>query len=257
MAQVNAWQETGRKISSRDMIFGFEALLIAGAWTFYVWDASILLFVDELVLELSGRKCHVRSGAVMLVGGKRPFIPNPLTPYHPQLLATADDLLGAGTGIKSDDLAHYLDALKPFQMLSIALLLMFVIALPVVLYWFGTGTELLYWLAMVYLLVGCIAYHTWRRRLVLGLSKRASVLLAFECLACTPFAINIVRKLTLRHGVAGLHRLKAICGQNEFRALKTAIERHINRTLSQYDVTDAAALKLSEYRQKLVAGSDP
>lgn len=236
------------------MTFEFETLLVAGAWAFYLYDASILLFVDELMLEMSGRRCHVRSGATSLFAGKRPFIPNPLTPHRPLMRASIEDLLGLGNTRKADDMAHYMNALVPFKVLSLILLLLFGMALPLVLYWFGTGAELLCWLALVYLFVGCIVYHAYRRRLVLGLSPRALAMLAFECSACAPFAINVVRKLTLRRDVTGLGRFRAICGEDEFRSLQGAVGAHINRTLSQFDLGDAEALKLSEYQQKLAAG---
>lgn len=239
------------------MILEFEILLVAGAWAFYIYDSSMLLFVDELVLEVAGRRVRVRSGLETLVAGRRPCIPNPLTPHRPLIRVTVGDLSGAEKTRPAADLTHYLNALAPFRVLSLIMLLMFGAALPLVLYRFGSGTPLLCWLVMIYLLVGYAVYLAWRRRLVLGLSPRALGLLAFELFACPPFAVNIVRKLALRHPVSGPLQLKMFCGGKEFRLLRASISRHINRTLGQFDLGEAEAFKLTEYHHKFAEGCDP
>jgi hypothetical protein len=232
------------------VIFEFEILLVAGALAFYAYDAATLLFADEIMLEKAGRRWREHGGSAMLLGGKRPFVPSLLAPYRPLLRVSVQALLGeerAGRG----DLQHFLNALLPFKVLSMCLLVLFVPLLPLVLYGFGTGVELLCWFAAVYLCVAGIAYPAFRRRRVLELSLRECALLAFECACCAPFAINIVRKLTLRIATSTLRSSASILDSESRAALLVAARERVDDMLVGREPGTPQASALLEWRGRL------
>lgn len=234
------------------MIFPFEFLLVLGALAFYLQDSCALLYADELMLERVGGGWRVHSGAAMLVAGRRPFVPNPLAPHRPLMRVSLQQLLGDAPAERSH-LAHYLNALAPFKAASIALLLLFVPALPLVLYFFGTGVELLCWLGAVYLAVARIAATLFQRRRVLQLSRRDCAGLAFECACCPPLAINIVRKLTQRAEAMPLAGYPAILNARSHPSLLTAAGERIEEMLRSRESESPQAQALLQYREKLLA----
>lgn len=236
------------------MIFEFELLLVIGALAFYLQDSCALLFADEFMLERVGRCWRAQSGSSALISGKRPFMPNPLAPYRPLLRVSLDDLLGHAPPARRN-LGHFLGALVPFKVLATFLLILFFPGLPLVLYQFGTGVELLYWFAVVYLAIACIAVFAFRRRRVLELSPRDCAVLAFECFCCAPFAINIVRKLTVRSEAVTLDRCRSIFDAQSQRSLLVTVGGLIDEMQSAWDVGSPQADTLVRYRESLAMGS--
>ena len=235
------------------MIFQFEILLVLGALAFYLQDSCALLYADELMLERVGGGWRVHSGAATLVAGRRPFVPNPLTPHRPLMRVSLPQLLGDGAAQRSH-LAHYLNALAPFKAASIALLLLFAAALPLVLYFFGTGVELLCWLVLVYLVVARIVATLFQRRRVLQLSVRDCAGLAFECACCPPLAINIVRKLTLRAEAMPLAGYPAMLHPRSLPSLLNAAGERIEDMLRRWESETPQAQTLLQYRERLLTG---
>lgn len=235
------------------MIFQFEILLVLGALAFYLQDSCVLLYADELMLERIGGGWRVHSGATGLIAARRPFMPNPLAPHRPLMRASLKQLLGGGPPGRNH-LAHHLNALAPFRVASIVLLLSFFPVLPLVLYFFGTGAELLGWLVAVYLVVARIVAGLFQRRSVLQLSKRDCAGLAFECACCPPLAINIVRKLTLRAEPMPLAGYEASSTPCSRPALLSAAGERIEEMLHRWEAESPQAQELLKYREKLLAG---
>lgn len=233
------------------MIPDFEILLVLGGLAFYVFDSATLLHADELLLEKAGRRLFVRKGFGMIVNGKRPFIPNPATPHRPLMLVSVGSFLEDQQ--PRNHLQHFLDALLPFKTLSVFLLLLFFPVLPILLYFYGNGFELLIWLGLVYSCVAAVIYHLIRRRRVLELSPRAIAAIGFECLACAPFAINIVRKLTLRKNTTPLNKNRLEATSGDFQALLIEACRSIDEMLMEYDPDslEPRAVKLNEQKVEL------
>lgn len=186
------------------MILSFEVLLVLGTIGLYLFDSAMLLYTNELVFaETNGRWIFACPGSHWQLLGKNPYLPNPLTP---------DDLLFRVYWSASepsehresqDVLQHFIRALTPLRYMVSVLLMLLLIGLPLVLFRFGTGLELLILLGAIYLIITVILVQTYRRREVLGLSGKAFAGLAFDSLACAPFALNIVRKITLQHSLVG------------------------------------------------------
>ena len=230
------------------MVYPTEAWLVAGAFAFYLFDAWMLLFVGDLVLEQAAGGWRAHPGAAMLVGGRRPFLPSPFAPQRPLLLVS---LAGGGAAAgPRHDLRHFVHALAPFQACAAALLGLFVL-LPAVLYYRGVGPLLLGWLACVYALAGAIAWQLFRRRRVLELTSRQAAALAFECVACAPLAINIVRKLGLRRGALDLAQAEALVGPAAAAAFRRQVGVRLDAVLDTLDPDAPAAAALVDVRRQL------
>ena len=234
------------------MIFEFEILLVVGALAFYACDAGALLFADEIMLEKAGHRWRAHGGSAMLLAGKRPFVPNLFLPYRP-LLRVSLQALVVEERAGRNNLQHFLNALMPFRVLSMCLLVLFCPLLPLVLYRFGTGGQLLGWFAAVYLCVAGIAYHAFRRRRVLELSVREAAVLAFECACCAPFAINIVRKLTLRIPAVTLRSSASMLDAESRNALLVAARARVDDMLVGREPGTPQADALLEWRGRLAS----
>lgn len=186
-----------------------EFWLPVGAVAFYLYDAAHLLWQNELVYERAGARWRVEGGSSLRLGARRLFMPNPLLPQRPLFLVcwngrqpgdTGDAGDASGAGARSAAPDAFIAALQPIGLVNI-LQLVLLCLLPAALWSLGTGIAALAVFALFYLAT-CIALAiAWRRRGALALSTRAFWSLCFDALACAPFAINLTRRISLRHGL--------------------------------------------------------
>lgn len=187
------------------MTLSFEIMLVLGVVGFYLFDSAMLLYVNELVFaEKNGKWVFglPESGWKML--GKSLYFPNPLTPDNP--LFRTCWVAASATNERQEDieaLQQFLNTLNPLRYMIFGLFVLLLIGLPIVLLGFGTGLALLLLLGVVYLTITVMLAQIYRQREELGLSWKAFSKLAFDSLACAPFALNLVRKITLRRSLVG------------------------------------------------------
>ena len=237
------------------MTLGFDTLLVLGALAFYLQDSCQLLYADELVLEQVHDGWRAHGGASALVAGRRPYLPNPLAPHRALVRSDLGGLLD-GDPAPAYDVGTFLRALAPFRWLALVLLALFVAALPLVLRFLGPGAALLAWMSIVYAVIACIACLLWRRRRALGLSTRACTAIAFECAVCPPFAINIVRKLSLRAAVAPLADYPGMSAPRSRRSLHRVANDRIDQLLAWHEPDDPRARRLLLQRDALRGPDD-
>jgi hypothetical protein len=142
----------------------------------------------------------VDGGTAMRLSGRRVFLPNPLLPQRPQFLVrwSIDDTRSETT----DSLAPLRKALLPLGVIN-QLQLLLLLALAPVAWTLGTGIVLLAIFFLFYVLTLTALVLAWRQRIVCRIQGRTFWLLALDALACAPFAVNLTRKITMRHGIAG------------------------------------------------------
>ena len=175
-----------------------EWLLVAGIAAFYLQDAVVLLHYDEFVVGGTGRRWRESAGA-MEWSGRYLWLPSPLAPHAAWFRgAWPAHQVTAAPG--QADLDGYLAALAPFRAGTSCLAAVLLAGVPLLVWLYPHPLALLGALGVVYGIVCMLVLLLWRRRAVLGVPSRAAGWLAVECLACPPHAINLVRKLTLRHG---------------------------------------------------------
>ncbi len=179
-----------------------EFWLPIGAIAFYAYDAALLLWQNELVYLRAGRHWRVTGGTELRLASRRLFLPNLLLPHRPQFLVcwhSTGAHAGQDNGGTPDALFRALRPIGVLNTLQAGLLA----ALPAALWSVGAGTAALVVFALFYLLTVAALCLMFLRRARLALATRACWSLAFDALACAPFAINLTRKIAMRHGLAG------------------------------------------------------
>ncbi len=176
-------------------------LVLAGL---YLYDSLLLLETHQAVIVRRWRSWGVGFGAQRWrLAGKEPYLPNPLTPWRrlyvlqwdmdvPQRTAGAPPLAGDTLPVH-----HALDRLTlPILAIAVALFMLLplgffshagLLALGAAVVTFYAGTLLALW-----------RVHRMRATGELRMGSRSFGALAFQSLVCPPFALNLVRKLSMQ-----------------------------------------------------------
>ena len=177
----------------------FEVLLVLGVFGFYFYDSFMLLNINELILTRSVKSWSYKFpilGFQLLK--KFPFLPNLLTPnvaLFQVLWPTNDD------NLDSKALDVFIKSLIPIQMTVIILLLLILIYLPIVAFIYGSGVELLILFSTIYIVIASILIYIFTQKNNLHLTNIKFISIAFESIICPPFALNMVRKISLNYSI--------------------------------------------------------
>ena len=177
-----------------------ELWLPIGAAAFYLYDSCCLLWHNELMFTRARARWLVHGGSELRLSGRRLYLPNPLLPLRPQFQVQWS--LADTRAEPAESCAPLLQALVPIGVIN-QLQLLLLLALPAISWTLGASIVLLALFALFYLLTLAALVLVWRRRSACGIQTRAFWLLALDVLACAPFAVNMVRKISMRHGIAG------------------------------------------------------
>jgi len=231
------------------MMPSVQVLLPAGALALYLFDSATLLYGNEVVATRSRKGWRVTGGWDFLVLGRRPCLPNPFAP-HRLAIRQRWTVADPETDGEVVDTFPALDrVLRPIKAVVLALLALLIGVLPVVSVLYGAGAVLLAVFASAYVLViaGLVLIH--RRREVLALSGQQFRSLAVDALACPPFAVNLVRKVsagwTLPGGLVGYGR--AHFGPVARQQTVAIVEQRIAERLSYEDDGTGKHAELSEF----------
>lgn len=177
-----------------------EFWLPIGAIAFYLYDSAQLLWHNELVYLHGAGRWRAAGPSTISLWGRRLYLPNPLLPQRPGFKVhwSLNDTRPAAAPVPGE----FLRALRPVGFICL-LLCGLLLLLPVVSWTLGTGLTMLLLFAGYYLLVLCALAWVLARRAALRLSGTACAGLAFDALACAPFAVNLVRRIALRRGLDG------------------------------------------------------
>jgi hypothetical protein len=184
-------------------------LLLAGVVALYLYDSAVLLYHNEIVLLSRRNGCRVSGGSTFELRGRHVFLPNPLCPHRPLFRLNwpeYGEFDGNTQSVQSRRVIVALSVIVPWMLL---LLVLFAISLPYALFVMQTAQALLVWIAAVYAVIILILLHVYRHRKALNLSGRAVAAIALDALLCAPFALNIVRKISLRQRFDGDLRVVA------------------------------------------------
>ena len=231
-----------------------ELLLPAGAIAFYLYDSLLWLFGDELVLIRGVRGWRSAAGSDWLLLRRHLYLPNP---FAPQLLlwraCWSPDARG-GTATDFAQLAALQFALRPLRALVLIELLLIVIALPVGVLADVTPLALLVLLGAIYLVAGAAVAWIWWRRAALGLSARVCRSLSLDALACPPFAINLVRKISLLGAVRGelLTQARVVFEPAAFERLRVTLLRRVGEQIAVAVDGSTAHTELLNYQHELL-----
>ena len=173
-----------------------QALIGPAVLALYLKDCFLLLGHDEAVL-VRGWRGRWRAGFGLRdwqLRRREPYLCHPFKPWEPVLRLRWDAVAGPGATTSVRAAAPGGPVLGPW--VSLAWLLLFV-GLPLAFYGHLGLPVVLTVLAGLYATVAIALVLVWRGRVALGLSGSEFGVLAFEVLACAPYAANLVRRLSL------------------------------------------------------------
>jgi hypothetical protein len=232
----------------------FELLLPVGAIGLYLFDSTLLLYSNELLLLRRTRGWSFAMSSPLMLGGRRLCLLNPFTPGVPTFRVRWSEADTRQEREPREELESFCAALRPVQYLVVVLWVLLLV-LPVELILLGTGTELLALMVAFYVVILAALGYIGVRRRALCVSGRSFLALSFDALACAPFAVNLVRKLALRRSLAGnpidfAHRS---FDPGSFAALIGAVCGRVSEEQQrEYGQTPRWA-ELEAYRKKLTA----
>ncbi|WEN15061.1 hypothetical protein PY254_17820 [Rhodanobacter sp. AS-Z3] len=221
-------------------------LLMVAIACLYLYDSALLLFHNELVLEARASGYVVSGGSAIELGGRHVFLPNPCCPHR--ALARLSWPHGGSAEWRPERWRRARLAVSVIAPWTWWLLGLFFVALPLALC-FAADIVLLGWLLLTYLSIIAMLAQVWRYRQALGLTPRAVGALAADALLCAPFALNIVRKISLRQAAAApLHAFAAsMLSSAERVALAGLLRERIHISLDHLEPASESSATLLAY----------
>jgi hypothetical protein len=214
----------------------YEAEMLGLAVLFYLYDSSLLLFSDEALLtcDKAQRWSAITARPGFLIAGRTLCVLNPFTPHRPAFRLHWD-FHQLDSEIQDTAWSARAQELRRLAPTALGAWLALFVLLPL-----GLFTPLGAYVVIpaVGLLYGATLFGLFRLRrqgTLLALSGRRFMGFAFECLACPPFAVNMMRRIALASRIAEPLPLAAVRlldagGWNDLRTqclarLDDAIER--------------------------------
>ncbi|HEU0188091.1 MAG TPA: hypothetical protein VFR06_09390 [Gallionellaceae bacterium] len=236
------------------MSFSYEFLLVLGVAGFYLYDSAMLLCFNELVLvESRGKWSFACPDSRWKIRRKHPYLPNPLAP-HRHLFRQAWSVEQPRPAPGTDrSVSQFVSALRPFGIWAGALFAEMLIVLPLVIFLLGTGTAFFITLLIIYLTIVVALVLVYLRRKTLGLAGKGFSSLAFDALACPPFAINLVRKISLGSGLRldPVEFARRHLEHQQFESLVKALLGRVDEELEVEDEDSPRGKKLRDFRNRL------
>lgn len=183
------------------MIISAEVALIAGAIALYLYDTAMLLYSNEVLFVHGRRRWHASLGSRFMLGGRFVALPGGLLPGTAMFRGCWGRVGMAPTSLHTS-LPDFLRAIRPLQWASWLLAVLLFAAMPACLIWRPTSHLMLALVLAFYgTALGCGVYLVAQRKR-LGLRGRMLSSAVVDVLACPPFAVNVVRRVTLAVGPA-------------------------------------------------------
>ncbi len=232
-------------------MLSFESWLILGVIGFYLYDSIMLLNINELLLTRSYKSWFYKFPELGFQLLRRyPLLLNPLTP-HVAIFRTSwpNDI----KPLNEDKFSKFIQSLELIQLVVNILLLLLLVYLPVISLVYGSGAKLLTLFLMIYLLIAVILVYVFNNKKELLLSNGDFISIAFEAFLCPPFALNMVRKISLNYPNIGdpVSFSENVFDENSKKKLNKDIAKVINRRMMFLEVDSDNYLKLNTYLEEL------
>lgn len=235
------------------MIYTTETWLAIGIVVLYLYDCAYILCFNEFLLEeYAGRWNYICPSDNLRVGRKFLVLGNPLTPDVATLrLIWPGPAMGSSESIQA--ITDMLQSLWLLRHLVNSLFWFLVVGLPLVVLVQGTGLLFLIYVAIVYLVIIGITAELFRKRAALGMSWRTWSGLISQAFLCPPFAINIVRKITLSEHICNdpLKFSKCLLSRPEFLKLVREVGHFIEQSSDILGSETGYGRDMQRYRVEL------
>jgi hypothetical protein len=181
----------------------YEVELLALAVLFYLYDSSVLLYSNEAILTYDrAQRWTATTGWIgFVLAGRSLCLLNPFTPYRPSF-RLGWDFSRLEPETQDREWPKRAQQFKRIAPLTVTAGIALFLLLPL-----GMFTEFGRYavISAVVLLYGSILlalFQLRRKQIPAAVGLRHFWGFAFECLACPPFAVNMIRRITLRDRIA-------------------------------------------------------
>jgi hypothetical protein len=175
-----------------------ELLLVAIYVGLYLYDSALLMYANEAILIPIGKDSwSVAFGSnKTTLKGKEVYLPNPILPT--QLLFRLSWKFEKNASHSIDDWTIRRDSLKEFGPAVWSLFALIFGFLPYALFSRQGDLFILLAFASIYINVVLITLLLWIKRKKNELTIKDFIGIAIDLIICPPFALNIIRRLSLR-----------------------------------------------------------
>lgn len=231
-----------------------EVLLMLVAAGLYLYDSALLLHINEgVVTPKRGGGWRVRFGSSHLsFRGKELYVPSPFLPHRPGFRLLWD-LPSRSMEARSVWKARR-ELFKPVVPLVWAMAFALFVLLPLGLFSVLGDWILLLALAVLYLgSAGALLWLGTRRR-QLGMSARQFGILAFELLACPPFAVNVIRRVSVEMPLDAdlMSVARELQAPADWNATRGEFITRLDEQIDAEDENSERIARLRDSRRKLI-----
>jgi hypothetical protein len=241
------------------MISRDEILLMTAIIGLYLYDSAMLLYGNQAILAATRRgKWLVEFGSsTYQVLRKDLYIPNPFLPHRAQFLLSWK--LEGGPAEAEVSLAEYARSARPLGLMVWCMAMALFVLLPLGFFTRLGDPMLLIAVLVLYASIIAALAWLWMHRGSFRLTGKKFAAIAFESVVCSPFALNLVRKVTLgvpvhEDLVSAAMRLQDAEGWDTTRA--TLVRRLNEKIEAEEENTDRMAALL-EQRRRLTGDACP
>jgi hypothetical protein len=177
-----------------------DVLLALALVAVYLIDSLHFLSIgDALVLTRAGKPSGVSFGAGFELGGRRPFLANPFTPYRPSFRVEWD-MSGAHVSSASDVSQGFVRLLEPLRSLGPFMAVSAVLVVLIAPATLALGYQIVFLgaVAFAWVLIATACIMVILRRKALGLTGGQTASLIFVALVCLPCGPNLMRAIAKR-----------------------------------------------------------
>jgi hypothetical protein len=231
-----------------------EVLLMLLVTGLYLYDSALLLYANEGLLVTQGRQgWAVAFGSRhTTLRGRQLYVPNPLRPTQALFrLAWSAQQPPAGaqhgwSGQRAD-----LARLSP-AVWSLALVLF--VLLPVTLFARLGDLAVVLSFSLIYLNVLLMLALLWLDRRRLALTPRHWAMIALDLLICPPFALNVVRRLSLRVNIREdfIEAARHLLAPTDWEAIRPEILARLDDEMAVEEEGSPRWAALHERRRQLM-----
>jgi hypothetical protein len=235
-----------------------SALLAAALVAVYLFDSAHFLSVGEaVVLTRRRRLCGLSFGGGFELAGRRPYLPNPLTPFRP-VFRLDWDLSGSAVSAArevSEHMRERLSALRTLGVLSALCGVSIVVLAPAGLLIGANSVFLAAALVTLVLAIAAGALLLLKKR-TLGLTTWQAASMAFIATICLPCSANLARAVAAHHHwrLAASDLAELGFPSEDLRALRTRVgealssaRRYVPEEGPYLGIIDAQLRKLGEH----------
>ncbi|MBL8532534.1 MAG: hypothetical protein JNL33_01660 [Betaproteobacteria bacterium] len=235
-----------------------EVLLMAAILGLYLYDSAQLLYRNEAVLIPAGQNDWIVGFGSEHLGvlRKELYIPNPLLMHRP-MFRMSWQLEGndAATSLAQPPVRAFFPLAPLVWSMAIALF----VFLPVGFFTRLGEPVLLLALVLLFTSILLALAWTWAHRGELQLSARRFLGLAFESLVCPPFALNLIRHLSMATPMSEdlIHAARRLQTPSRWARTRQQIVLRLTNELEAEEENSPRHVRLQAHRQSLIDEGEP